>query len=222
MKVSAHGHRSGRRRVGRPARLTSRPGRPIRRVRMVRATTSSAFDADGAEVAGPADQVVGEHGALQPGRVGVEVAGGNVVESGALFQVTDGEFADGVVTVEPVDVDGVTVEVGQEGVVPPVRPQPLLERIGEAGASHDQAAGHVSPSAAGAVDTSRRSAVKQQLVRERSRRRARRRPRPTRRRSRGTTRDDRGACWRRCGERRCGGRQRRADGRSEFEHRATS
>ena len=30
-----------------------------------------------------------------------------------------------------VDVDGVTVEVGQEGVVAPVGPQPLLGGVGE-------------------------------------------------------------------------------------------
>ena len=93
---------------------------------MVRATVSSLLDADVAEDGGPADQVVGEHGALQPGRVGVEVAGGDMVESGAFFEVADGELDDGVVTVEPVDVDGVTVEIGEEGVVPPVGPQPLL------------------------------------------------------------------------------------------------
>ena len=32
-----------------------------------------------------------------------------MVESGAFFQVADGELDDGVVTVEPVDVDGVAV-----------------------------------------------------------------------------------------------------------------
>ena len=49
----------------------------------------------------------------------MKVAGGDLFESGAFFSVADGEFDDGVVTVEPVDVDGVTVEVGQEGVVTP-------------------------------------------------------------------------------------------------------
>ena len=42
MKVLRHGHRVGSRRVGRPARLTSRPGMATRRVRMVRATVSSS------------------------------------------------------------------------------------------------------------------------------------------------------------------------------------
>src|SRR6185312_17107182 len=35
----------------------------------------------------PADQVGGEYGALQPGGVGVEVAGGDVLETDALFEI---------------------------------------------------------------------------------------------------------------------------------------
>ena len=69
------------------------------------------------------------------------------------FEVADGELDDGVVSVEPVDVDGVTVEVGQEGVVTPVGPQPQLDRVGEAGAPHDQSAGHLAATAAGGVGT---------------------------------------------------------------------
>ena len=45
-----------------------------------------------------------------------------MVESGALFQVADGEFDHSVVTVELVDIHGRGVEVGEERVVPPVGP----------------------------------------------------------------------------------------------------
>ena len=44
------------------------------------------LDANVAEDRGPADQVVSEHGALQPGRVGVEVAGRDMVEPGAVLR----------------------------------------------------------------------------------------------------------------------------------------
>ena len=63
-------------------------------------------DAGVAADGGPADQVVGEDGGLQPGPVGVEVAGRDVVEAGAFFEVADGELDDGVVSVELVDLDG--------------------------------------------------------------------------------------------------------------------
>ena len=43
--------------------------------------------------------------------------------------------------VEPVDGDDIVGEVGEERVVPPVRPQPLLGTAGEAGAAHDQSQG---------------------------------------------------------------------------------
>ena len=44
----------------------------------------------------------------------------------------------GVVAVELVDLDGGSVEVGDEGVVPPVRPQLRLGGFGEAGAAHHE------------------------------------------------------------------------------------
>ena len=49
-------------------------------------------------------------------------------ESGAFFEVADGELDDGVLAVERVDVDGVAVEVGEERVVSPVGPQ-LAARV---------------------------------------------------------------------------------------------
>ena len=93
---------------------------------------------DVAEAGGPADEVVGEHGAAEPGGVGEEPARGAVLEPGAVFEVADGELDGGVVAVELVDVDGRQVEVGDEGVVTPVGPQLRLGGIGEPGAAHDE------------------------------------------------------------------------------------
>ncbi len=41
---------------------------------------------------GPADEIVGQDGALQPGGVGREVARGAVLQPGSFFEVPDGEF----------------------------------------------------------------------------------------------------------------------------------
>src|SRR5215207_5261977 len=121
----------------------------------------------------------------------------------AVAQLT--EFGRGVLTAtvgvedHPVDVAATGGHRGLQGVGDEFGAHVLGERPADhpSGEQVDDG-GQIQPALTGAqVDTSRRSAVKQQLVRERSRRRARRRPRPTRRRSRGTTRDDRGACWRR-------------------------
>ena len=60
-------------------------------------------DADIAEDAGPADQVVGEHGALQPGGVGVEVPGWDVFETGAFFEVADRELDHGVPAMDQIN-----------------------------------------------------------------------------------------------------------------------
>jgi hypothetical protein len=65
----------------------------------------------------------------------VEVPGRDVFEPGALFEVADREFDDGVLTVELVDVDGGAVEVGEEPAVSPVGPQLQLLFVGEACAS---------------------------------------------------------------------------------------
>ncbi len=76
-----------------------------------------------------------------------------MVEPGAFFEVADGEFDGGVVAVEPVSGDGAeVVSVGDEGVVPPVGPQPLLGCVGEAGAAHHQTDAAALFAAAGAVD----------------------------------------------------------------------
>ena len=56
-------------------------------------------------------------------------------ESGAFFEVADGQFDAGVLTVEGVDLDRGAVQVGQEGEVPPVGPQAGLAGVGEPGAA---------------------------------------------------------------------------------------
>ena len=55
----------------------------------------------------PAHEVVGDRRQHRPRRVGVEVARGTVLETRAFFEVTDGEFDDGVSTVVDVEEGGV-------------------------------------------------------------------------------------------------------------------
>ncbi len=62
-----------------------------------------------------------------------------MLESGPFFEVSDGEFDSGVLTVKGIDVDGVAFEIGDEGEVAPLRPQGGLA-TNEAGASHDEPA----------------------------------------------------------------------------------
>ena len=47
-------------------------------------------------------------------------------ESGAFFEIADGELNDGVLAVELVSSDGVEGGVGDEGVVAPIGPQSPL------------------------------------------------------------------------------------------------
>ena len=90
------------------------------------------------ELAGPATQVVSEDRTGEPRGVCVVVPRGDVFESGAFFEVADGEFDGGVVTMELVGLDDGGVEAGDERVVAPVRPQLRLGAIGEPGAAHDE------------------------------------------------------------------------------------
>ena len=76
---------------------------------------------------------------------------GTVFESGAFFEVADGELDDGVLAVEPVDGDDVVVEVGEKRVVSPVGPQSLLGSAGEPGAAHDQSMRALSATGPGRV-----------------------------------------------------------------------
>ena len=73
--------------------------------RSVATTVSWSSGWTSAHQGGPAAQVVGEHGAGQPGAVGAEVARGAVRKPGALFDVTDGELDGGMLAVEPVHFD---------------------------------------------------------------------------------------------------------------------
>ena len=88
---------------------------------------------------GPAHEVVGQDCAGEPGGVGEELARRAVLETGSFLQVPDGEFDGGVGPVEPVRLDRVQLEGGDEGVVTPVRPELSLHRVGEPGAANDEA-----------------------------------------------------------------------------------
>ncbi len=99
---------------------------------------------DATEAGAPADQVVGEHRAREPCRVGEKLSGGDAFETGTFFEVADREFDDGVVAVELVEGNGVAVEVGQERVVAPVGPERCLCRVNEAGAAARPDAGATS------------------------------------------------------------------------------
>ena len=123
MNAVAHGQWVGMRKVMRPERLTIRPGIAIIRVRRVRATISWFSTRVLPKIAVQRDHVVGEHSTLQPGRVGVEVSRRDVLETGAFFQVTDRELDHSVLAVELVDLDNITVDVGEEPMVSPVGPQ---------------------------------------------------------------------------------------------------
>ena len=88
---------------------------------------------------GPDPEVVREHCAGEPCCVGVMVAGREVLESGAFFEVADGEFNGGVFTMELIGLDRIQIgAVGDERVVSPVGPQASLSLIGETSAAHDQ------------------------------------------------------------------------------------
>ena len=103
------------------------------------------------ERGGAVADVVGEHCACEPCAVRAVVPGGDVFESRAFFEIADGELDAGVAAVEPVRGGGVVFGVGDECVVSPVGPQPLLCGVGEAGAAHDEAHGALVGAAAGGV-----------------------------------------------------------------------
>src|SRR5208283_468856 len=87
---------------------------------------------DIAQAGAPADEVVGEDGAGEPGRVGEEVARGAVFQPRPLLEVADGELDAGMGAVESIGFDGVEGDVGDESVVTPLGPQGRLARIGQA------------------------------------------------------------------------------------------
>ena len=124
-----------------PLRLTRRPGRASTRVRTVRATVQLIVGMDVAQTGTPADEVVGQHRAGEPCRVGEEAPRGTVLEARSFLQVADGQLDRGVLAVERVHLDERQIEVGDEGVMTPIGPQRSLGALGEAGAAHDQAHG---------------------------------------------------------------------------------
>ena len=138
--------------------MTRRAGMASSWKRTVRATVSRSMGPGSADGGSPADEVVGQHGALQPGGVGRKVARRAVLQPSSFFEVADGEFDAGVGPVEGVDLGGVAVEVGQEREVTPVGPQPSLAAVGQAGAAHDQSSppvfglGHLGLAAGGVGD----------------------------------------------------------------------
>ena len=77
---------------------------------------------DVTETGGPADEVVREDRAREPRRVGEELSGWAVLETGIFFEVTDREFDGGMVAVKLIGSDGGRVEVRDECVMPPVGP----------------------------------------------------------------------------------------------------
>jgi hypothetical protein len=72
-----------------------------------------------AEGGGPAQQIVGQGGGQQPGRVGGEPARGQVGQPGARLQVADGQLANGVAAVVGVQLNSRADAVGDEGVIAP-------------------------------------------------------------------------------------------------------
>jgi hypothetical protein len=70
-----------------------------------------------AEGGGPAQQIVGQGGGQQPGRVGGEPARGQVGQPGARLQVADGQLANGVAAVVGVQLNSRADAVGDEGVL---------------------------------------------------------------------------------------------------------
>lgn len=94
-----------------------------------------------ADAGEPADEVVGQGGAQEPGAVGAEVPGWAVLQAGAVFEVADREFDDGVVAVPGIDGHGVGLlqrGVGEEGVVDPGFEQdPLVAAVVTSAAHHE-------------------------------------------------------------------------------------
>ena len=132
MNEVAHGQLVGIRRVGRPDAVDE-SARDCKQSSPQRSSDDElVLDAELAGDRGPADHVVREDCALQPCRVRVEVAGRDVLEAGAFFEIADREFDHGVLTVELVELDSGGVEVGEEPEVSPVGPRFQLLLVGEA------------------------------------------------------------------------------------------
>ena len=66
---------------------------------------------------GPAGQVMGDHLHRQPGGVGGEAARWQVVETHPVLEIADGVLDLGVAAMVGLEVQGVAVSIGDEGVV---------------------------------------------------------------------------------------------------------
>ncbi len=100
---------------------------------------------------------MGQGGTEEPRSVGGEVARRDVLEPCPLLEVADGELDSGMGSVEGVDGDGVTLQIGHEGEVTPLGPQGRLGSD-EPGPTHDEATtlvgalGHLGQAVGGVVD----------------------------------------------------------------------
>ena len=70
-----------------------------------------------ADAGGPAAEIMRHHLHRQPGGVGGEAARGEMVQPHAVLEVSDGVFNLGVAGVVGLQVQGVAVAVGDEGVI---------------------------------------------------------------------------------------------------------
>ena len=109
----------------RPLRLTRQPGRASTRERTVRATVSwpSGYIPP---IRAVQRMRLWANGAGQPGRVAEELSGGAMLEPSPFLEVTDGQFDSGVVPVELIDLDARQLQISDECMVSPVRPQGAL------------------------------------------------------------------------------------------------
>ena len=121
LKRRCQGQCNGARSMGVPARLTRRAGMQMSCARSGGGHGELVVGMYFAGQDGPAAQVVGEDGAGQPGTVGGEAPRWAVLETGAFFDVPDGELDSGMFAVEAVYVDGWAVQVGEEAVVAPIQ-----------------------------------------------------------------------------------------------------
>ena len=124
--------------MGRPARLTSRPGSAISRVRMVRATVSSPSTR--------ASLMMAVH------RIRLWASTAHCSHAELAWKLPEGTWSSPAPSLRSRMASSTAawrrwnwsastvaqVEVGDEGVVAPVGPQPLLGGAGEPGAAHDE------------------------------------------------------------------------------------
>ena len=69
------------------------------------------------DAGGPAGQVMGHHLDRQPGSIGGEAAGGEMVEPDTVLEVSDGVLDLGVAAMVGLQFQGLSVPVGDEGVI---------------------------------------------------------------------------------------------------------